>query len=274
MSSYATLSGIEAHSDILEDQADGEATEALARALPLAGARRVLEVGCGSGRLCRVVARLADGASSVFGIDASRDHVEFARRAATNDRLPPTFAAMELAQVPAEWARSFDLVYCKYVLMYSTTTNRTRELLRAMACLLRPGGRLVCFEPDVNFGADRFPPPPEPLATVLAGIVDYYFRKGGVDWRCGIRMFHALRAEGFRDINVSVADGRSICGGEPAALADHACAHVDSLIEPILLERGESHLLATVAQQWRNYIRDPSAFIYNPILMASGRVAD
>jgi len=274
MSSYAKLSGIEAPNALLEEQADGEGTDALARALPLTGVRRVLEVGCGTGRLCRAVAKNIGREHAVVGVDASTEHIAFACQSSATDPSPPTFVAVDVADVPIEWTRTFDLVYCKYVLMYSTPRDQGPELLRRMAALARPGGTVACLEPDVNFGADRFPPAPEPLASVLAEIVPYYLRTQGIDWRCGIRLFHTMCTAGLLDIRVSVADGRCIYGGRPGALARHACAHVESLIGPLLRARGHGSLIDTVAKQWRDYIQDPMTFIYNPILMASGRVAD
>jgi 2-polyprenyl-3-methyl-5-hydroxy-6-metoxy-1,4-benzoquinol methylase len=55
--------------------------EALARAVGTFGGKRVLEVGCGDGRLTW---RYARGAASVLAIDPDRDLISIAR-----DELPP-----------------------------------------------------------------------------------------------------------------------------------------------------------------------------------------
>jgi ubiquinone/menaquinone biosynthesis C-methylase UbiE len=84
---------------------EGAETSALARLAPV-DARRVLELGCGDGRL---TFRYADDAASVVAVDPDPDLITAARAAlpaALADRV--SFAAVGAAEVDAPRA-SFDL---------------------------------------------------------------------------------------------------------------------------------------------------------------------
>ena len=100
------------------------------------------------------------------------------------------------------------------------------------------------IEPDVNFGAERHPPSPEPLASVLPRIVDYYRRHELIEWRCGLHLFHHLHEAGFSAVKVTLVDGRIISGGAPRALVEHGCRSVEELVEPCLTEMGMAGKIA------------------------------
>ena len=117
------------------------------------GARRVLDAGCGSGRL--TVALALTGAA-VTGVDTNGSQLEVAR-----DRADA--AAAELTLLEADFDAlpfaddSFDAVVSRLAVMASDDAVAT---LRELARVLEPGGRLVTVlwaSPDENpwFGKPR-----------------------------------------------------------------------------------------------------------------------
>jgi SAM-dependent methyltransferase len=102
----------------------------------LAGARRVLDLGCGEGQIARLVAR-SGGAERVVGVDTSSAQLaEAARRAGG-----PAYARAPAGALPLA-PGSFDAVVTCLVLEHLPDLDGA---LDEVARVLRPGGRFVIF---------------------------------------------------------------------------------------------------------------------------------
>ena len=124
------------------------------------GARRVLDAGCGSGRL---TVALAQTGAEVTGIDSNASQLEQARHRADEAGVELTLLETDFDALPFADA-SFDAVVSRLAVMASDDPVAT---LRELARVLEPGGRLVTVlwaSPDENpwFGKPR-----EAVAAVL-----------------------------------------------------------------------------------------------------------
>jgi SAM-dependent methyltransferase len=120
----------------------GSVTEALeqTRIVDLMGpveGRRILDLGCGEGRLTWT---LADRAARAVGIDVDRAMLDVASvRSVRSQRHRPRFVEGRIEQLPFRDG-SFDVVVMVTVLcLVADQTGAVREAAR----VLRPGGRLV-----------------------------------------------------------------------------------------------------------------------------------
>lgn len=113
------------------------ARELLAK-LRLAGDERVLDLGCGEGKVTAEIAALLPR-GSVLGMDVSRDMISFARQ-----RLPPEeyqnlrFVEGDMLDLPFE--RKFDVVFSNAALHWVTDHGR---VFAGIGRALRPGGRAL-----------------------------------------------------------------------------------------------------------------------------------
>lgn len=105
---------------------------------------RVLEVGCGPGRLARHLAH--DHGLEVTGIDLDPAMVERARAAAGSSSPRPTFIAADVAALPFEDA-SFDVVVSTLSMHH---WEEPRAGLAEIGRVLRPDGRALVW--DVRAG--------------------------------------------------------------------------------------------------------------------------
>jgi len=106
--------------------------------LPLRGDERILDVGCGDGKVTAELAR-AVPRGSVTGVDASPQMIEFAETTfppAKNSNL--TFRIADARKI--KFDRPFDLIFSNAALHW--VDDHQTFLKRASACL-RPAGRLV-----------------------------------------------------------------------------------------------------------------------------------
>ncbi|MEU6717495.1 class I SAM-dependent methyltransferase [Nonomuraea sp. NPDC046802] len=129
-------------------------TRVAAAARPRAG-DRILDVGCGTGYLSRILAPVVTPSGHITGLDLSPAMIEYAvRRAPANC----TYVQGEGQNLPFPDG-SFDLVVSSLAIHHMPTETRP-EALRQMFRVLRPGGRLLIAE---------FRPPANPLARHLVG---------------------------------------------------------------------------------------------------------
>jgi 2-polyprenyl-3-methyl-5-hydroxy-6-metoxy-1,4-benzoquinol methylase len=131
------------------------------KSVPEAAARleaggRALDVGCGSGRVCRALAR-AFPKAEIIGVDPDPESIRRARAAAPGLKF--------LAKTAAEMERGpgFDFIALCDALHDLAEPLKT---LREIRGLLKPGGTLFIVEPKA---ADRLEDNRNPVATTFYG---------------------------------------------------------------------------------------------------------
>lgn len=120
---------------------------ALTSILPyIASGARVLDVGCGNGRLAPLLDRERPGTTYV-GLDVVPELIELAR--AQGDRLTATTAEFHVADIThADWSqalqdRTFDCGVALAVLHHIPSFDLRVQVLQEIVCLLAPRGRLI-----------------------------------------------------------------------------------------------------------------------------------
>lgn len=147
----------------------------------IAPGERVLDVGCGPGRLAILAAAAAGPGGEVCGIDPAPEMVELARRNAARAGARVRFEVGVIEALPFPDAR-FDVVLSSLMLHHLPDELKRRGL--AEVCrVLKPGGRLVA----IDFGAT----PGEGLGHVLCVLG---LRRG---WDHAERLRAMLRDAGF-----------------------------------------------------------------------------
>jgi SAM-dependent methyltransferase len=110
--------------------------------------QRVLDFGCGTGRLSEW---LTDRGAEVLGVDASPEMI-----AAARERVPSTrFAVLDSQRIPAQNG-AFDVVLSVYVLQYFVMeAPLLSETIHELARVLASGGQLVAIEQVQVGGLER-----------------------------------------------------------------------------------------------------------------------
>jgi SAM-dependent methyltransferase len=167
----------------------GEGTHRVLLEAGLQPGMRVADLGCGVGTVTALLAQFVGPEGSVVGIDASAAQLAQAR-----ERLNPDGSNIRFVEASATHTglprESFDLVYCRFLLLH---LPRPERALREMRALLKPGGILVCEDGDLTSAGS------EPLSA-LGAFADLFGRLGptrGVDYTLGRRLFHLVQAAGF-----------------------------------------------------------------------------
>jgi SAM-dependent methyltransferase len=150
---------------------------------------RVADLGCGVGMVTALLADLVGPEGHVVGIDLSGAQLAQAR-AELNGRGRNTSFVEASATDTGLPRGSFDLVYCRFLLLHLPDPEWA---LREMRALLKPDGLLVCEDGDLTSSGSEPP-------SALGAFADLWGRLGpvrGLDYTLGRRLFHMVQAAGF-----------------------------------------------------------------------------
>lgn len=181
----------------LLNQVYGPASHGVLQRAGLAEGVRILEVGCGSGNMTCWMARQVGPRGSVVGIDKNVPQIEQARRQAAEQKLTNVTFQEGDAYAPGFPAESFDMAYCRLVLIH---LRRPLEALQALRKLVRPGGRVVCEELDVGQWLCN------PPKTCIQRFYELNLKLGdrlGEDFRLGSALPRLFREAGFANPEVT-----------------------------------------------------------------------
>jgi len=185
---------------LLEDRArfpdQSDLNHRLLAVAALQPGERVLEVGSGSGILCRLAAPAVAPDGLVVGIDIAPDMTAAARALAGNDGqgcLNLRFDTGPAERLPYATA-SFDAAFAARLLLHVEDRSASVE---EMARVVRPGGRVVLM--DWDFGTVAVDHPDRALTRrILEWRTDHH---GGDNWS-GRQLPGDMAAAGFRAIRV------------------------------------------------------------------------
>jgi SAM-dependent methyltransferase len=104
----------------------------LVDAVAARGARRVLDIGCGTGGTTLSVSRLLAGSGMTVGDDVSEPMIALARARAERESAPPRFICADAQTHPFEPA-SFDMIVSRFGTMFFDDSVRAFENLRRAA---------------------------------------------------------------------------------------------------------------------------------------------
>jgi SAM-dependent methyltransferase len=147
--------------------------------------QRILDFGCGPGLFSRLFGRLG---AVVLGLDTNASHLQSARRLATGDGLQDRCEFRQLTLPLQEGLATleghrFDRIFLSDVLMFyfhpyePSVELDPVDLMRRLAALLAPGGRIDVLEPNGVFWQQPWLGEPDRPYTILT---EYRHRHFGV----------------------------------------------------------------------------------------------
>jgi SAM-dependent methyltransferase len=106
--------------------------DVLVAAVSASGARRVLDVGCGTGSTTRGIAKLLGASGNSVGVDISEQMIATARMLAEQQRVPAKFICAD-AQTHSFEPASFDMIMSRFGVMFFADPVRAFANLRNAA---------------------------------------------------------------------------------------------------------------------------------------------
>jgi ubiquinone/menaquinone biosynthesis C-methylase UbiE len=166
-------------------------TERVFRKAGISEGMHVLDLGCGAGDVSFLAAELVGPTGSVVGVDVDPSVLVLARARA--NELGLTWVRFEERAIDQfTTTELFDAVVGRFVLIYQADPVAT---LRHVSSLVRTGGLVVVQEPDFRAGIATAPP--VALWQEVQHWIAETFRRGGVHYDIGGRLYHVFRLAGL-----------------------------------------------------------------------------
>lgn len=157
---------------------------------------RVADLGCGVGMVTQLMAELVGPDGEVVGVDFSAAQIEQARTLLPVHQTNVRFIEASATDTGLA-AESFDLVYCRFLLIHLTDPELA---LREMYDLLKPNGLLVCEDGDLTSAGSE---PPSKLQD-FSHLFGHLGPKWGVDYSLGRRLFRMVLAANFSQPEITL----------------------------------------------------------------------
>lgn len=230
----------------------GPDTERLLTRAGLAPGMRVADIGCGVGTITAWMAGQVGPSGEVVGVDISPAQVEQARAEIEQAGLSNVEFAVGSADQTGLLRESFDLVFCRFVLMHMADPGAG---LREMRDLVRPGGVVVCEDGDFT---SPFCEPPSPAFDRCFELYRAVGERRDLDFRLGPKLYRMFLGAGFHDPQVTLAQPVFV-RGEPKRLPEWTLTEsAPALVEAALATREE---IARIASDMHALAEDETTLI-------------
>jgi SAM-dependent methyltransferase len=226
---------------------------------------RVVDFGCGVGVVTRMLAEMVGPSGTVTGIDVNGAQLEQASELCASSGLMNTrFIEADACstRLPRD---SFDLVYCRFLLLH---LPHPEACLQEMRAVLRPGGILLVEDGDLASAASV---PPSPIDA----FADLFCRLGparGVDYSLARNLYHLVVNAGFADVDIEIHQPATVRGQNRVFLKWSVEEAGPALVEAGIVTPDE---LEQTLSGMQRAVEDPNVLILSPRMsLVWGRKAD
>jgi len=248
----------------LERKTDSIAAEQQLRWAGLEAGMHALEVGCGTGAVTRVMARVA-APGTVVGVDQSVRRLTQAHALATSTGLSITLVGAEATCLPFK-THEFDYSWSRFLFEYLPHPDR------ALAELVRVTRRRgIVAVADLDGQMEQFYPLGNRLETTLQeGLRE--LRRTGFDPHIGRKLYHLFHRAGLEEVAVQVHPYQVYSGGVPEQEWPNWVSKVTTSAAVLVERTGDRGRWEEFRDEFLAHIRRPDVFYYCTLLVVRGRV--
>ena len=234
--------------------------------VPLHPGMDVLDVGCGTGAVTRILAeRVAPG--RVVGLDLSEERLSVAREIAKEQGVSNVEYIQGDARDLDPKDKTFDLAYSRFLFQYLPEED-AMDTLTGMKRLARPGGTTTVADLDGNH-LYRYPMDDELDMFMKMWLKEA--EKAGFDAFVGRKLYSMFRKAGFQDIQVNILPYYLIAGG-----ADPTSLRVWEMKMQILAEMAEKVVGSVkrareLSDRFIRDLRSEDTLFYNFLFLVQGK---
>jgi ubiquinone/menaquinone biosynthesis C-methylase UbiE len=224
-----------------------------------------IDIGCGSGSVTRLMARIVGETGHVVGVDIDNKYLEYCNRSITS-RQNIEFIHDDICKSRLDRNERFDFVYSRF--MFHHLANG-REAVRSMKRMTKNGGTVMIQ--DLDHAPDSWICYPESkVVDTLRKVYVALIKKGGGDPLAGRKLYKLLIDESF-SANVECYSPCILMGQEPYSSLGWQLAES---IKPQILDHGlqSEQEYVKMYEGLRALAKDKQSFVaYSRLFSALGR---
>jgi len=263
--SYSYLMENEAESIRLEIKTRPELVREQALWCGVKPGLRVLDAGCGPGKVTAILHEMIRPAGSILGVDYSKKRIRHAKR--QYGKKPGIDFQLHDLRDPLNGVGSFDLIWVRFVLEYNLLESP--EIVKNLTACLKPGGHLCLLDLDHNC-LSHYKLPTE-MEKVLFELMNRLEREYNFDPYSGRKLYSYLYDVGYHNIALNVVPYNLIYGKirEADLFNWRKKAEVASLRTIQLFDDypgGRDSFLVDFSR----FFNDPRRFTYTPLILCKG----
>ena len=168
---------------------------------------RVLDAGCGPGKVTSILMEEIDPGGSILGVDYSVERVEYARSHYDSGKPGIDFRVHDLRD-PLENEGLFDLIWARFVLEYNRAESK--KIVENLTACLKPGGRLCLLDLDYNCLSHY--ELPHKMEEILLRAMTQVETVNNFDPYAGRKLYSYLYDLGYEDIRMDMKAHHLIYG--------------------------------------------------------------
>ncbi len=249
----------------LEIKTDPESVRKQALWCGIKPGMRVLDVGCGSGKVSSILHELVQPGGEVLGVDSSEERIAYAKRQYDHD-FSIDFRAHDL-RLPLDGVGRFDLIWVRFFLEYFR--QESPDIVKNLTTFLKSDGYLCLLDLDHNcMNHYQLPLQIEQLLNRFMKKLEQEFN---FDPYSGRKLYAYLYDLGFRKIELKLTAHHLLYGEIKdedifnwSKKVEVASLQVEMLFKNYPGGRG------AFFSDFKKFLLDPRRFTYTPLILCKG----
>lgn len=249
----------------LEIKTDPEAVREQALWCGLKPGLRVLDAGCGPGKVSAILYEIIEPGGRLLAADYSEALIQHATKR-YGDRRGMEFILHDLRE-PLQQTAAFDFIWARFVLEYNL--EESVDIVKNLDALLKPGGTLCLL--DLDYNCLTHYELPRKMEKVLFHLMRQLEKKFNFDPYAGRKLYAYLFDLGYEGIEVCLSAHHLFYG----SMKDHDMFNWLKKVEVVSRKAGEA--FAKYPGGSRGFIEDsqlffsnPRRFTYTPLIICKG----
>ncbi|MBN2061523.1 MAG: methyltransferase domain-containing protein [Deltaproteobacteria bacterium] len=226
---------------------------------------RVLDAGCGSGKVTSILHGMLQPCGEITGIDYSASRISYAKEHFGN-KSGIEFHVHDLMSPPAALG-DFDMIWVRFFLEYFRKEGF--DIVKNLSSVLKPGGCMCLI--DLDYNCLNHYELPSRIEKQLIKIITRLEKKHNFDPYAGRKLYSFLYDLGYKDIKIDLMAHHLLYG---------------EINEEVLFNWSKKVEIASKKTQdlfydypggsegffmdYKNFFLDPRSFTYTPVIICKG----